>query len=61
MSIIKEDAKMLTEEGNLITKIKGINNENDANMDEYVGALEKIIAHKINSYKELQSQINIYK
>ena len=45
MDVIKQDAKMLTEEGELITKIKGIeDNEENFNMDEYIKRLEKITA-----------------
>ena len=62
MDVIKQDAKMLTEEGELITKIKGIeNSEEDFNMDEYLKRLEKIIDKKIDIYSGLQNKIDVYK
>ena len=62
MDVIKQDAKMLTEEGELITKIKGIeDSEENFNMDEYLKRLEKIIDKKIDLYSGLQNKIDIYK
>ncbi len=62
MDVIKQDAKMLTEEGELITKIKGIeDNEENFNMDEYIKRLEKIIDKKIDIYSGLQNKIDVYK
>jgi kinesin family protein 2/24 len=62
MDVIKQDAKMLTEEGELITKIKGIENtEENFNMDEYLKRLEKIIDKKIDIYSGLQNKIDVYK
>lgn len=52
---------MLTEEGDLITNIKGIGNELDFKMDEYVQRLEKIINKKIAVYTDLKKKIDIYK
>jgi len=62
MDVIKQDAKMLTEEGELITKIKGIE-ETDENfsMDEYLKKLENILDKKIDIYSGLQNKIDIYK
>ena len=51
MDVIKQDAKMLTEEGELITKIKGIEySEENFSMEEYLKRLEKIIDKKIDIY-----------
>ena len=65
MDVIKQDAKMLTEEGELITKIKGLEqdeeNEEVFNMDEYLKRLEKIIDKKIDIYSGLQNKIDVYK
>ena len=62
MDVIKQDAKMLTEEGELITKIKGIEDtEENFNMDEYLKRLEKIIDKKIDIYSGLQNKIDVYK
>jgi kinesin family protein 2/24 len=61
MNVIKEDAKYLNEEGNLITNIKGVGTEEDFQMDEYVEGLEKIIAGKLKIYGDLQKKIDRYK
>ena len=60
MDIIKSEAKLLTEEGNLISKIKGITDENYT-MDEYVPKIEEIIEAKLNYFKELKQKIKDYK
>jgi len=52
---------MLTEEGDIITNIKGIGNELDFKMDEYTLRLEKIINKKIAIYMDLKKKIDIYK
>ncbi len=52
---------MLTEEGDIITNIKGIGNELDFKMDEYTAILEKIINKKIAIYTDLKKKIDIYK
>lgn len=61
MNIIKEDAKMLTEEGELITNIKGIGDDVNFEMETYATKLEKIIERKIKVYSELKSKIEEYK
>ena len=69
MNIIKEDAKLLTEEGDLITKIKRKNEDEETNdessynaeMDVYSDKLENIIDKKLDLYKELQYKIELYK
>ena len=60
MDIIKSEAKLLTEEGNLISKIKGITEENYS-MEEYVPKIEDIIQTKLNYFKELKQKIKEYK
>lgn len=60
MNIIKDDAKLLTEEGNLITKIKGLNDD-DYQMDAYTDCLERIINKKISIYTDLKKRIETYK
>jgi hypothetical protein len=52
---------MLTEEGELITNIKGIGDEEDFKMDEYTARLEKIINKKIALYTDLKRKLDIYK
>ena len=60
MEIIKSEAQLLTEEGNLISKIKGITEENYS-MDEYVPKIEDIIDTKLNYFRELKKKIKEYK
>ena len=62
MSVIKSDAKMLTEEGELITKIKGIGGQTeDFTMDEYLIQLEEMVDKKISMYSNLKGKLDIYK
>ena len=61
MNIIKEDAKLLNEEGDLITNIKGVGKEEDFKMDEYVDGLEKVVKHKLDIYSDLMKKIDRYK
>ena len=62
MDIVKKEAKLLTEEGNLISKIKGITDEDENyTMEEYVPKIEEIIQTKINYFKELKQKIKDYK
>lgn len=62
MNIIKEDAKLLTEEGDLITNIKGKEDEDsDFEMEVYSKRLENIIDRKISLYNDLKTKIDIYK
>ena len=52
---------MLTEEGELITNIKGIGDESNFEMDSYANRLEKIIEKKILLYTDLKNKIAEYK
>jgi hypothetical protein len=52
---------MLTEEGELITNIKGMGDQEDFKMDEYAIRLEKIINKKIALYTDLKKKIETYK
>ena len=52
---------MLTEEGVLITNIKGIGEDPDFKMDEYTNRLDKIINKKIAYYADLKKKIEIYR
>ena len=60
MDIIKGEAKLLTEEGNLISKVKGITEENFT-IEEYVPKIEEIIETKLNYFKELKQKIKDFK
>ena len=62
MEVIKQDAKLLTEEGKLISLIKGIGAEEEKiEIDEYINRLERVLDQKINIYSGLQNKIDIYK
>ena len=61
MNIVKREAVLLSEEGKLISKIKGIDNKNNFNMEDYTPNLENIINEKIELYKELKKKILEYK
>ena len=60
IGIIKNEAQLLSEEGNLISKIKGVSEENYS-MEEYMPKLEEIINLKLNYFKELKQRIQEYK
>ena len=62
MEVIKQDAKLLTEEGKLISLIKGIGNEEEKiEVDEYIKRLESVLDQKIELYSGLQDKIDVYK
>ena len=62
MEVVKQDAKLLTEEGRLISLIKGIGNEEEKiEIDEYIQRLENVLDQKTNIYSGLQDKIDIYK
>ena len=50
----------LTEEGELITNVKGVG-ESNVNMEKYTQKLEKIISQKISFYSNLKKKIETYK
>jgi hypothetical protein len=52
---------MLTEEGVLITNMKGMGDQTDPKFDEYTNRLEKIINKKIAFYVDLKKRIEIYR
>ena len=61
MNIIKEDARMLSQEGDLITNIKGVGKEGDFKMDEYIVGLDKIIEQKLRLYNNIKGKVDKYK
>jgi len=60
MNIIKDDAKMLTEEGELITNVRGVGDV-QFEMEAYAKRLESIISQKIGLYQGLKKKIDLYK
>ena len=61
MNIIKEDARLLSQEGDLITNIKGVGKEEDFKMDEYIAGLDKIIEQKLKLYNNMRGKVDKYK
>ena len=62
MEVVKQDAKLLTEEGRLISLIKGIGTEEEKiEIDEYIQRLENVLDQKVNIYSGLQDKIDVYK
>ena len=61
MNIIKEDARLLSQEGDLITNIKGVGKEEDFKMDEYIAGLDKIIEQKLKLYNNMRGKVEKYK
>lgn len=51
---------MLTEEGELITNVRGVG-ESNFEMDVYAGKLEGIIKNKLKLYSELMKKLDVYK
>lgn len=56
MNIIKEDAALLTKEGDLVSNIKGVG-EMDYDMEAYIYDLERIISKKIKLYDTLKNKL----
>ncbi len=52
---------MLTDEGNIITRIKGIDKDIEFNMDDYSNKLEIIINKKLAFYTDLKKNLHIYR
>lgn len=61
INIIKDDAKLLTEEGDLITNIKGFGKEEDFKMDEYIAGIDTIVNRKLIIYSDLKKKLDVYK
>jgi hypothetical protein len=56
----KDDAKLLTEEGELITNVRGVG-ESNFEMDVYSNKLEQIIKNKLKIYSDLLKKLDSYK
>ncbi len=53
---------MLTQEGELISTLQDQNgNGEDADIDEYVNSMEKIIQRNLEIYTDMQQQIHRFK
>lgn len=60
LEYLKEAAKLLTEEGELISNVQGFGNE-EYDMDEYVNRMERIIKRNLEIYGDLQKRIVTFK
>ena len=61
MTYIREAANILSEEGDLVTNIKGVGKEKSFTLDEYISGLEKIVDKKLNMYGDIKGKIKKYK
>lgn len=53
MEYLKEAARLLTEEGNLISKLQGVESE-DVDIDHYVNKMEGIVKRNLEIYGDMQ-------
>lgn len=60
LDYLKEAAKLLTEEGNLISSLTGFGNE-EYDMEEYVTRMDKIVTRNLEIYGDLQKRIQKFK
>ena len=61
MVIIKEAANILSEEGDLITNIKGVGKVHNFTLDNYVDGLELIVDKKLEMYADIKNKIKRYR
>ena len=61
MVIIKESANILSEEGDLITNIKGVGKTQNFTLDDYIDGLELIVDKKLDMYQEIKTKIKKYR
>ena len=60
MAAIKEDAKLLTQQSELISKIQGVGYV-DYDVDSYVDKLEQVIKKKLKIYTILSKKLDKFK
>eukprot|EP00357_Protocruzia_adherens_P016998 CAMPEP_0115029864 /NCGR_PEP_ID=MMETSP0216-20121206/37323_1 /TAXON_ID=223996 /ORGANISM="Protocruzia adherens, Strain Boccale" /LENGTH=717 /DNA_ID=CAMNT_0002406667 /DNA_START=134 /DNA_END=2287 /DNA_ORIENTATION=- len=60
MEAIKEDAQILTEEGEIISNVQGVG-VLDYDIDDYVKRMEVLIQRKLKVYKDLYSKLQDFK
>ena len=61
LNIIKEAANILSQEGDLVTNIKGVGKIQNFTIDEYISGLEKIVDKKLGLYGGIKGKITKYK
>ena len=60
MAAIKEDAKLLTQESELISKVQGVGYV-DVDVDSYVEKLQTVVKKKLKMYNLLSKKIENFK
>lgn len=60
VNAIKEDARILTEEGRLISQVQG-EGVVDYDIDEYVKQMEQLVKHKVQIYTQLAKRLSNFK
>lgn len=60
LQYLKEAAQLLTEEGELISKVQGMSGE-EYDIEDYVGNMERIIKRNLEIYGDLQKKMNKFK
>ena len=61
MVYLREAANILSEEGDLVTNIKGVGKKNNITLDQYISSLEKIVDKKLDMYGDIKGKIRQYK
>ena len=61
LNIIREAANILSQEGDLVTNIKGVGKKENFTIDEYISGLEKIVDKKLGLYGGIKGKIVKYK
>ena len=61
MVYLREAANILSEEGDLVTNIKGVGKKNNITLDQYISSLEKIVDKKLDMYGDIKGKIRKYK
>ena len=61
LNVIKESANSLSDEGDLVTNIKGVGKKQKFTLDEYILGLEKIVDKKLDMYGKIKGKILKYK
>ena len=61
INIIREAANILSQEGDLVTNIKGVGKLKNFTIEEYISGLEKIVDKKLDLYGGIKGKITKYK
>ena len=61
INVIREAANILSEEGDLVTNIKGVGKLQNFTIDEYISGLEIIVDKKLDLYGGIKGKIKTYR